>query len=222
MNKKIRFAVVLSGCGRGDGSEIHEAVSLLLSIDQLGGEYVCFAPDIWQSQVFNHYTNSPMEEKRSVLAESARIARGDIRPMGEFEPKDFDAIVFPGGIGAVTNLCSCAVAKPEEQNVNLEVEKAVTASYNKGLVIGAMCIAPVLIAKILGKHHIEVTIGDAQNVAQKIEEYGAKHQIQNSTGVCVDKKNKIVTTPAYMLANSPKEVYQGAYGMIKSIIGLLK
>lgn len=222
MNKKIRFAVVLSGCGRGDGSEIHEAVSLLLSIDQQGGEYACFAPDIWQSQVFNHYTDSPEDEKRSVLAESARIARGNIRPMEEFEPKDFDAIVFPGGVGAITNLCDCAYVSSEHSKVNPEVEKAIVQSYNKGLAIGAMCIAPVLIARVLGKHHIEVTIGDAQNVAQKIESFGAKHIVENSTGVCVDKKNKIVTTPAYMLANSPKEVYQGAYEMIKSIIGLAK
>ena len=219
MNKKKRFAIVLSGCGRADGSEIHEAVSLLLSIDQQGGEYEFFAPDIMQSQVINHLTSEPEKTSRSVLVESARIARGNIKPLSKYSPENFDAIVFPGGVGAVSNLCNCAQAK-DDAVVNPDVEKALNESYKKGLVVGAMCIAPVLIAEVLGKHGIEVTIGDSQNVAKKIESFGAKHIATSATEVCVDKKHKIVTTPAYMLANSPKEVYQGAYEMVKNIIEL--
>lgn len=219
MNKKKRFAIVLSGCGRADGSEIHEAVSLLLSIDQQGGEYEFFAPDIMQSKVINHLTSEPEKASRSVLVESARIARGEIKPLSKYSADNFDAIVFPGGMGAVSNLCNCTQAR-EDAVVNPDVEKALNSSYQKGLVVGAMCIAPVLIAEVLGKYGIEVTIGDSQNVAKKIESFGAKHKETAATEVCVDEKHKIVTTPAYMLANSPKEVYQGAYEMVKNIIRL--
>lgn len=219
MNNKKRFAIVLSGCGRGDGSEIHEAVSLLLAIDQQGGEYEFFAPDINQLRVINHLTGKPENEVRSVLAESARIARGNIKPLHEYKAEDFDVIAFPGGVGAVTNLCDCAL-KTADSKVNPEVEKALVSSYEKGLVIGAMCIAPVLVARVLGKYCITVTIGDDFSTAEKIKSFGARHENTSATGVCVDKKHKIVTTPAYMLANSPKEVYQGAYEMVKNIIEL--
>ena len=219
MNNKKRFAVVLSGCGRADGSEIHEAVSLLLAIDEHGGEYQVFAPDINQMRVINHLTGKAVNETRSVLIESARIARGNVKPLSKYNPENFDALTFPGGVGAVTNLCDCAL-KTADSKVNPDVEKALISSYEKGLVIGAMCIAPVLIARVLGKYGITVTIGNDENTADKIKAFKAKHQNTIATGVCVDKTHKIVTTPAYMLANSPKEVYQGAYEMVKNIIEL--
>ena len=219
MNNKKKFAIVLSGCGRADGSEIHEAVSLLLSIDQQGGEYEFFAPDIRQARVINHLTGKAENTSRFVLEESARIARGNIKPLSEYNPQNFDVIAFPGGVGAVTNLCDCAF-KTADAVVNSDVEKALSESYKRGLVIGAMCIAPVLIAKVLGKYGITVSIGNDKNTADKIILFGAKHETTSATGVCVDKEHKIVTTPAYMLANSPKEVYQGAYEMVKNIIKL--
>ena len=220
MNNKKKFAIVLSGCGRADGSEIHEAVSLLLAIDQQGGTYEFFAPDINQLQVINHLNGQAENEKRSVLYESARIARGNIKPLSEYKAENFDVIAFPGGVGAVINLCSCAI-KTADSTVNSDVEKALSESYREGLVIGAMCIAPVLIAKVLGKYGISITIGDDTDTAKKIEAFGAKHKTTSATEVCVDEKHKIVTTPAYMLANSPKEVYQGAYEMVKNIIKLI-
>lgn len=220
MNNKKKFAIVLSGCGRADGSEIHEAVSLLLAIDQQGGEYEFFAPNISQTQVMNHITGKKMDEQRSVLIESARIARGNIKPLSEFSAGDFDAIVFPGGMGAVTNLCNCAVAGYNSE-VNADVTWALNESYDKGLVIGAMCIAPLLIARVLGHYGIKITIGEAPSVVRQIESFGAEHIDKGATEVCVDQEHKIVTTPAYMLANSPKEVYQGAYKMVEEIIKLI-
>ncbi len=219
MKDTKRFAIILSGCGRADGSEIHEAVSLLLAIDQQNAEYEFFAPDIKQFQVVNHFTSEPEEDVRFVLEESARIARGNIKPLASLSADNFDAVVFPGGMGAVMNLCNFAVDK-EHLSVNAEVENVLLKCYEKKIVIGAMCIAPVLIAGVLGKYGITVTIGNSESTAKVIENFGAIHQNTNSTGVCVDAKNKIVTTPAYMLANSPKEVYQGAYEMVKNIIQL--
>lgn len=218
MNNK-KFAIVLSGCGRADGSEIHEAVSLLLAIDEQGGKYEFFAPDINQFQVVDHLNGKKENETRSVLIESARIARGNIKPLSQYNAENFDVIAFPGGMGAVTNLCDCAF-KTADSKVNNDVKRAIEESYENGLVIGAMCIAPVLVARVLGKYGITVTIGNDDNTARKIESFGARHEKTSATGVCVDKKHKIVTTPAYMLANSPKEVYQGAYELVKNIIRL--
>ena len=219
MNNKKRFAIVLSGCGRADGSEIHEAVSLLLATDMNDVNYEFFAPDISQKRVLNHLSGKIENEQRSVLVESARIARGNIKPLNEYNPENFDAIVFPGGVGAVTNLCNFALTNHDYQ-VDSDVKKALEKSYAKKIVIGAMCIAPVLVAGVLGKYGVVVSIGNDKNTIAKIESFGAKHRTTSATEVCVDKEHKIVTTPAYMLANSPKEVYQGACEMVKEIIKL--
>ncbi len=221
MKKMPRFAVVLSGCGRADGSEIHESVCALLAIDSAGCTYQCFAPDIEQAAVVNHLTSAKTDEHRNVLTESARIARGDIKNLAAFNLDDFDCIVFPGGLGAITNWCDFAekgVACTVESSVNHVIEMA----YQKGLVIGAMCIAPVIIAKVLGKHGIRVTIGNDKTVAEKIELTGAKHIDTLVNKACVDGDNLVVTTPAYMLASSVKEVYQGAESMINEMIKLAK
>lgn len=219
MKKMPRFAVVLSGCGRADGSEIHESVSALLAIDRAGCTYQCFAPNIEQASVINNLTSEPMDEHRNVLIESARIARGDIKDIQELNVSDFDCIVFPGGLGAITNWCDFA-----KKGVSCRVETSITRvleeAYLKGLIIGAMCIAPVIVAKVLGKYGITVTIGNDKTVAQKIEETGAKHKNTAVTDACVDVENMVVTTPAYMLAKSIKDVYKGAENMIDAMIKL--
>jgi len=219
MEKMPRFAVVLSGCGRADGSEIHEAVTALLAIDKAGCTYKCFAPNIEQSAVINNLTSEKMEERRNVLVESARIARGDIKPLSEINMVDFDCIVFPGGLGAITNWCDFAV-----NGVNCTVESSISRvleqAYKQKKVIGAMCIAPVTIAKVLGKYGIKVTIGNDKTVAGAITSTGAIHENTKAEEVCVDKENLIVTTPAYMLSKSIKEVAAGAEAMVKAMIDL--
>ena len=221
MEKMPRFAVVLSGCGRADGSEIHEAVSALLAIDEKGCTYHCYAPDMEQAAVINNLTSEKTEERRNVLVESARIARGNIKPLAELNVADYDCIVFPGGLGAITNWCDFAVA-----GVNCTVESSVARvleqAYQAHKVIGAMCIAPVTISKVLGKYGITVTIGNDKTVADVIAKTGAKHQNTKAEEACVDEKNRIVTTPAYMLAQSVKEVYAGAQAMVDAMVRLAK
>ena len=157
MNKKPHFAVVLSGCGRADGSEIHEAVCALLSIENMKCTYQCFAPDIEQAAVINHLNNKPTSEKRNVLTESARIARGNILSLSEFKAADFDGIIFPGGLGAVSNWCDFA-----DKGINCRVDTSVRAvinqCYEHKVVIGAMCIAPVLIALTLADKNVLFTL----------------------------------------------------------------
>lgn len=220
-----RFAVVLSGCGVFDGSEIHEAVLTMLAIDNAGAQYQCFAPNTWQARTVDHFTGNVSaiagdDDNRNVLAESARIARGEIKDLSEFNPKEFDAIVFPGGFGAALNLSDFAV-KGAECEINQVVKKAVEDSYKNGLVIGAMCIAPVVIARILGKHGIKVTIGNDAKVAAGISKMGAVHENRSATEVCVDEENRIVTTPCYMLAGSIKDIAKGTENLIGEMIDLI-
>lgn len=221
-----KFAVVLSGCGVFDGSEIHEAVCAMLAIEQAGCTYQCFAPNTWQARTIDHFTGHAVaiagdEDNRNVLAESARIARGNVKDLAEFKAGDFDAIVFPGGFGAALNWSDFAV-KASECEVNVEVRRAIEESYQKGIVIGAMCIAPVVIARVLGKDKIHLTVGNDKNVAAGLTKMGAVPEERRATEVCVDAEHKVVTTPCYMLATSLPEIYDAARNLIDEMLELVE
>lgn len=213
-----KFAVVLAGCGVYDGAEIHEATLAMLAIDQAGGTYQCFAPDIPQHHVINHLNGEEMPEKRNVLIESARIARGNIKPLSEFKAEDFDVLFFPGGFGAAKNLSSVAFDGPNAR-VNPEVESAVKAMYASKKPIGAMCISPVFVAKILGK--VSVTIGSDEGTIQVIEAIGATHiQTEHGDVVC-DEENLVFTTPCYMLDATISDIWDGASHIVEAILDKL-
>ncbi|MBQ7633332.1 MAG: isoprenoid biosynthesis glyoxalase ElbB [Alphaproteobacteria bacterium] len=220
MNKNPHFAVVLSGCGRADGSEIHEAVFALLCIENLGCTYQCFAPNISQAAVINHLNNEPMDEIRNVLIESARIARGNIMDLKEFNVDDFDGIIFPGGLGAVTNWCDFA-QKGVECTVDTSVRAVIRKCYDKGLVIGAMCIAPAMVAVVLADKKIHFTLGAGGATAQKLEKLGVVHEEVGVTDVCIDRENRVCTTPAYMLATNMTDVCQCAQNLIGAMCQLI-
>jgi enhancing lycopene biosynthesis protein 2 len=215
-----KIGVVLSGCGVRDGSEIHEAVFALLAIDQSGCEAVCMAPDV-DFPVTDHLSMQETGEKRNILVESARIARGNIRNIKDVNAVDLDAIVFPGGFGAAKNLCDFAM-KGAAASVNPEVARLLREIAAAGKPIGAICIAPVLIAALLGKEYTPtLTIGNDAGTATEIAKTGAKHQECAVTGFVVDVKNKLVSTPAYMLANSISEVRDGIEKCVKEVIKLI-
>lgn len=212
-----KIGLVLSGCGVRDGSEIHEAVCALLAIDQAGAEAICIAPDIELSEI-NHCTMEPTGAKRKVLVEAARIARGNIKNIVDVKAADLDALVFPGGFGAALNLCDFA-QKGAAASVNPEVARLVQEVHAAKKPIGAICIAPALIATILGKDvHPTLTIGTDAGTAAEIEKTGAKHQDCPVTDFVVDKENKIVSTPAYMLAETISEVYEGIGKCVKAVV----
>ena len=220
-----KFAVILSGCGVFDGSEIHEAVCTMLAIEQSGCTYQCFAPNTWQARTIDHFTGHAVaiagdEDNRNVLAESARIARGNVKDIAEFKAKDYDAIVFPGGFGAALNWSDFAV-KGAECDVNVEIRRALEESYKEGIVIGAMCIAPVVVAKVLGKEGIHLTVGNDKKVAAGLSKMGAVAEEKRATEVCVDAKHKIVTTPCYMLATSLPEIYDATRNLVDEMLELM-
>ena len=215
-----KIGVVLSGCGVYDGSEIHEAVLTLLSIDRQGCEAVCMAPNVDLS-VINHLTAQETGEKRNVLAEAARIARGKIRNIKEITAADLDAIIFPGGFGAAKNLCNFAI-KGSDASVNPEVARLLQEMAAAKKPIGAVCIAPVVIAAVLGREYSpQVTIGNDAATAAEINKTGAIHQVCPVTEFVVDRKNKLVTTPAYMLATRISEVAEGIDKCVSEVVKLI-
>ncbi|MGB4598532.1 MAG: isoprenoid biosynthesis glyoxalase ElbB [Trichlorobacter sp.] len=213
-----KIGVVLSGCGVRDGSEIHEAVLTLLAIDQAGAEAVCMAPDIELAEV-NHCTMEPTGARRKVLVESARITRGNIRDIAQVTAADLDALIFPGGFGAALNLCDFG-QKGAAAAVNPEVARLVREVHAAKKPIGAICIAPALIAAILGEGAAPtLTIGNDSGTAAEIEKTGSKHQNCGVTEFVVDSANRIVTTPAYMLGTRISEV---AHGITKCVTEVVK
>jgi len=213
-----KIAVVLSGCGVYDGAEIHEAVLTLLTIAANGAVYEIFAPDVDQHHVVNHLNGSEMDEKRNVLIESARIARGNIKALSEFSGKEFDGIMFPGGFGAAKNLSTFAFDGSNCQ-VNGDVEAAIKEMISLGKPVGALCISPVILAKILGD--VELTIGDDAGTIQAIEEMGATHKATSHGEVVVDQRLKIVTTPCYMLDATITQIEEGARNVVKALLEMV-
>jgi enhancing lycopene biosynthesis protein 2 len=215
-----KIGVVLSGCGVRDGSEIHEAVFTLLAIDQAGCEAVCMAPDA-ELAVTDHLTMQESGEKRNILVESARIARGNIRNIRDVKAADLDAVVFPGGFGAAKNLCDFAV-KGAAASVNPEVSRLLKEFVAANKPIGVICIAPAMLAAALGKDLCPtVTIGNDAGTATEIEKTGAIHQACPVTEFVVDRKNRIVSTPAYMLATRISEVKEGIEKCVREVIALI-
>lgn len=210
-------AVVLSGCGVMDGSEIHEAVSVLIHLSRAGAAYRCFAPDKAQMHVVDHVAGKPAEgESRNVLRESARIARGEIGPLSELRASDFDAVVFPGGFGAAKNLCDFAT-RGADCSVDADVARVVREFHDAGKPVGMCCIAPVIAARVL--EGCTVTIGNDEGTAGAIAKMGSKHEERPVTEACVDEGFNVVTAPAYMYGEAPvHEVYEGIGVMIKHVL----
>ena len=221
MAKKI--GVVLAGCGVYDGSEIHEAVITLLAIDRNGAEAVCMAPNVAQMHVVNHLSGEVAAgETRNVLVEAARIARGKIRDLATVRATELDALIFPGGFGAAKNLCDFAV-KGADCSVNPEVARIIREMVAAKKPVGAVCIAPALLSKVLGSDKLphQLTIGTDAGTAAALTGMGSQHVACPAREFVVDKANKIVSSPAYMLAGGIAEAAEGIEKCVKALIGLI-
>ncbi|WP_324834007.1 isoprenoid biosynthesis glyoxalase ElbB [Pseudomonas saxonica] len=213
-----KVAVILSGCGVYDGAEIHESVITLLRLDQRGAKVQCFAPNIAQHHVINHLTGEEMPESRNVLVESARIARGDIKDISEANVEEFDALIVPGGFGAAKNLSNFAF-KGTECAVQPEVLALAEAFAEAAKPIGLMCISPAIAAKIYGPGVI-CTIGKDADTAAAISKMGGEHKECDVSEIVEDSARKLVSTPAYMLANSISEAASGINKMVDRVLEL--
>lgn len=211
-----KVGVILSGSGVYDGSEIHEAVLTLLAIARNNAQAVCFAPDKSQSDVVNHLTGELMAESRNVLIESARIARGKVLPLAQASENDLDALIVPGGFGAAKNLSNFA-SQGSDCVVDSALKALVRQMHQAGKPLGFICIAPAMLPAIFD-FPLRLTIGTDVDTAEVLEEMGAEHVPCPVDDIVVDEENKVVTTPAYMLA---EDIAQAASGIEKLVARVL-
>jgi enhancing lycopene biosynthesis protein 2 len=215
-----RIGVVLSGCGVYDGSEIHEAVAALLALDRAGAEAVCMAPDMDQMHVINHFTGKTEERQcRNVLAESARIARGQVVSLATVKVDEIDGLVLPGGYGAAKNLCDFAV-KGAECTVQAEVARLIREMVDAGKPVAGICIAPALLVRVLGDRKPRVTIGNDADTAAALAAMGGEHVQCPADDIVVDEKNRLVTTPAYMVAGGIAEAATGIEKLVRQVLAM--
>ncbi|UTW05451.1 isoprenoid biosynthesis glyoxalase ElbB [Amphritea atlantica] len=214
-----KVAVILSGCGVYDGSEIYESVLTLLAIEQGGAGYQCMAPDIDQMHVIDHRSGDVMpDQQRNVLTEAARLARGEIINLAEANPADYDALIIPGGFGAAKNLSNFAVAGAAAV-VNPDLINFARAIHGAGKPVGLICIAPTMTPLLFGEG-TTCTVGNDKAIAAAIEEMGGRHQECDCSNIIVDETRKIVTTPAYMLAGSISEAASGINKLVDKVLQL--
>jgi enhancing lycopene biosynthesis protein 2 len=213
-----RVGVVLSGCGFLDGAEIHEATLTLLSLDRRGAKLVALAPDIEQMHVVDHLKGAPAEgERRRVLAEAARIVRGQIADLSSVGAGDLDALVFPGGYGVAKNLCSFAV-DGRAMRVLPDVERLAREMLAAKKPQGYICIAPVIAARLFGSDRVKVTVGDDRATAAAIESWGAVHVDCKVDEIAVDDRLRVVSTPAYMLGPWIAPVATGIDKLVSAVL----
>jgi enhancing lycopene biosynthesis protein 2 len=213
-----KFAVILSGCGVFDGAEIHESTLTLYAIMKHGASYEIFAPDIAQHHVINHVTGEEMDENRNVLVESARIARGAIKDLGEYKAEDFDGLIFPGGFGVAKNLSTVAFDGADATVID-GISKLVMATYEAGKPIGALCIAPAMMTKIFDA--ATVTIGQDQGTIEAIEKMGGTHINTTHGDVVYDDRLNLFSTPCYMLDANILQIAEGAENIVSAMLKVM-
>lgn len=212
-----RIAVVLSGCGFQDGSEIHESVITLLRLDQLGCEVQCFAPDT-TFDVVDHLTGQPTGERRQVLTEAARIARGNIKPLAQARVQSFDALIVPGGFGSACNLSNFA-SQGAQCTLDPDLLALAEGFAEERKPVGLICVSPALAAKIYGPTVI-CSIGKDADMAAVIEKMGGTHVPCEVNAIVEDTHRRLVCTPAYMSARSIAEAAAGINKLVDRVVAL--
>ena len=214
------IGVLLAGCGVLDGSEIHEATLTLYFLNKAGAKVICLAPEMPFAAV-DHATKTPMGQTRNVRVEAARIARGPVADAARVGVAELDALILPGGLGAAKNLCDFAV-NGAKGTVEPSVAALLRAMHAAKKPIGAICIAPAVLALALGEHHPELTIGNDPGTARGLEGAGARHVNCPVDAVVVDAANRLVSTPAYMLGPGIADIALGIEKLVAAVLDMAK
>lgn len=214
-----KVCVILAGSGHADGSEIQESISTLIALSKYDVSYDCFSVDQNQYDVVDHFTGQPIGEKRNLMHEAARIARGNIKDISELDMSHYSAIIFPGGFGIAKNLCTYAY-EGRNGSVNEKIKKLIIDFHKESKYIGAICISPVMIGMALSNiaQDLKLTPGFVQNAADDLKFFSAEPVMLNSEEICIDEKNKVISAPAYMNSNASLfQVYSGIEKLVKYI-----
>lgn len=227
----MKFGILLSGCGVYDGAEIQEAVLTMLAIEEIGASYQCIGVNSNQHHVINHITGEPMNETRNMLVEAARIARGSIIPIEQAQPADFDALVIPGGFGSAKNFTSWAFSGADG-DILPEVKLLLVNMVNVGKPIVALCVSPVVVAKAFEDTsiHPRMTLGttaesspyDIEGFSQGLKNTGVDPVMSTISEIVIDKKNRIISAPCYMMNASLLEVRKNIRQAIEATRDLIE
>lgn len=214
-----KVCVILAGSGHADGSEIQESMSTLIALSKYDVSYDCFSLDQLQYDVINHFTHEPVEEKRNLMHEAARIARGKISDISNIDINNYDALIFPGGFGAAKNLCTYAY-EGKNGSVDARIEELIIEFHKKEKYIGAICISPIMIGMALSNvaQNLKLTPGFVENAAEDLKYFGAEPIMLNSDEICIDENNKVISAAAYMNGHATLfQVYLGIEKLVKYI-----
>ena len=226
----MKIGVLLSGCGVYDGVEIQEAVLTLLAIEEIGAKAICISIDQPQHHVVNHLTGEEMPETRNMMAEAARIARGEVTEISSIVPADLDALVIPGGFGSAKNFTKWAFSGPEGE-IDPKVKLLIVNMVNVGKPIAALCVSPVVVAKALegSTIHTSMTIGsnaeaspyDINGFSAGLSSTGVSPVMKTVREIQIDHTNKIVTAPCYMMDASIGDVRKNIRSAIEALRDLI-
>lgn len=222
MKSSLPVAVVLSGCGVYDGTEITEAVGLLIALSQAGFSYRCYAPVREQYHVVDHFKGAPADGARNILTESARIARGAIQPLSAFKAAEHCALAFPGGFGAAKNLTTF-IDQGDKAQLYADVNSAVTDAMARKLPLLALCAAPLVLgiaARDAGLSGVRLTFGDCEGPAMNaaLATWGQTHVVTPLEQACVDSKHRMISAPAYMYGDANQA---GVFASIQAAVKAL-
>ena len=217
------LAVILSGCGSQDGSDVWEVSLLSYHLHRKGRSPVFFAPDLEQG-VVNHLTKDASAEKRNVLRESARIAWGGIREIKELSGREVDGIILPGGGGAAKNLADL-LGEPKNDYLKSkpEVQRIIRETYRRRKPIAACGLSVLLVASALRdilETPLTLTIGKDPNLISQIEGMGAVHVLSRGKEVVMDSEHKLVTTAANLLKLEFDDLASSMENMVNGVLEL--
>jgi enhancing lycopene biosynthesis protein 2 len=216
-----RIGVVLSGCGQRDGSDVAEAVLALLVIERAGAQAVCVAPDVDQPAVVEHLPGKTTRGSRNARLEAARIAGAGVLKLGDLGSDAIDALLIPGGEGAVTTLSDYAV-KHELCQVHPDVARLLRAMLQGRRPMGFFGLAALLAARVLGPAAgVRVTLGTkAGPVAKHAAIMGADVRPCTPEDVIVDQKARVYTTPGLLAEGATlATVARAVDRLVRGVVG---
>ncbi len=219
----VKAAVILSGCGYLDGAEIRESVLTLLYLDQANADSTIFAPDKQQLHVIDHINGTEdSNQRRNVMQESARIARGRISPLSKLDVNEFDILVIPGGYGVAKNLSDFAT-NGVNCTVDNDFKRVILGFIEQKKPIAAICIAPAVVAAaVQGKYPLTLTIGDDAGTAAAIEKFGCTHKNCATDDFVYDETYNIASCSAYMRDEKLQAVAAGIEKTILKVTQIAK
>ena len=215
----MKIAVLLAGCGIGDGSQIEEVIITYISLDKIGASYVPVALNTDQKRTLNHLTEQVDASARNILDESARIGRGRIADLSDVSSNDFGALIIPGGMGLLLNYTNL-FDKKDSVTINETVEKFILGFIDESKPIGVMCSAIRLASLLFEREGKEASL------------YGTKKQIDtnrlinyvnvSAVDIVDDKVNNVISTPAFLESQNLHHIAMGIDKMVIEIYNRMK